>query len=103
MLPTVNPNLFKVDGGNVQVPQKLLEHARADMHKANVTKVIKLADGTYQIDALYQSTSRVSCSCESEQKAAKPYTRDPLLACCILSGDCLVVGTPWSLKHAMLS
>ena len=82
MLPTVNPNLFKIDGGNVQIPQKLLEHARADMHQANVTKVIKLADGTYQIHALYQSTSRVSCSSESEQKAAKPNTRDPLL--CLL-------------------
>jgi len=57
MLPTVNPDLFKVDGGNVQVPQLLLEHAHPDLHKTNVTKVVKSSAGTFQIET--QDSSHV--------------------------------------------
>lgn len=61
MLPTVNPDLFKVDGGNVQVPQMLLEHAHPDLHKTNVTKIVKSSDGTFQIET--QDSSHVGSEC----------------------------------------
>lgn len=63
MLPTVNPDLFKVEGGNVQVPQKLLERAHPDLHRANVTRILKLPDGTFQIEAMQHMTSHVSPCC----------------------------------------
>ena len=73
MLPTVNPDLFKVEGGNVQVPQKLLEHAHPDLHRANVTRILKLPDGTFQIEAMQHMTSHVSFMCMCLIKlAAKP-------------------------------
>lgn len=57
MLPTVNPDLFKIDGGNVQVPQMLLDHAHPDLHKTNVTKIVKTSAGTFQIET--QDSSHV--------------------------------------------
>lgn len=72
MLPTVNPDLFKIEGGNVQVPQKLLEHAHADLHKANVTKVIQLPAGTFQIEARQMSTSHVSPNIQEKNSSALP-------------------------------
>ncbi|DBB04108.1 hypothetical protein WJX77_009419 [Trebouxia sp. C0004] len=59
MLPTVNPDLFKIDGGNVQVPQMLLDHAHPDLHKSNVTKIVKSSDGTFQIKTLHQESSHM--------------------------------------------
>ncbi|KAL0040815.1 hypothetical protein WJX79_006365 [Trebouxia sp. C0005] len=59
MLPTVNPDLFKIDGGNVQVPQMLLDHAYPDLHKTNVTKIVKSSDGTFQIETRHQDSSHV--------------------------------------------
>ena len=65
MLPTVNPDLFKIDGGNVQVPQLLLEHAHPDLHKTNVTKIVKSSDGTFQIETQDSShVGSVYCICQ---------------------------------------
>ena len=67
MLPTVNPDLFKIDGGNVQVPQMLLDHAHPDLHKANVTRIVRSSDGTFHIETLQQGSSHVGsvyCICQ---------------------------------------
>ena len=61
MLPTVVNDLFKIEGGNVQVPEKLLHHAHASLHRANVTVVQRLPDGTYQFEATQDSGTKV-CS-----------------------------------------
>lgn len=59
MLPTVVNDLFKIEGGNVQVPEKLLDHAHANLHHANVTIIQRLPDGTYQIEATEGSETKV--------------------------------------------
>lgn len=51
MLPTVDNSLFKIDGGNAQVPEHLLQHAMVQMCNASVTEIVKLDSGRYQLKA----------------------------------------------------
>lgn len=51
MLPTVDNDLFKISGGNAQVPQRLLQHADVHMCNASVTRIVKLESGSYQLKA----------------------------------------------------
>ena len=61
MLPTVNPDLFKIDGGNVQVVHKLLESAQPELRVANVTHVTRLPNGTFTIQSSQHSMVQVCC------------------------------------------
>ena len=63
MLPTVNPDLFKIDEGNVQVAQKLLEYAQPELSTANVTQISKLPNGSYTIESSQGSAAQVRPSC----------------------------------------
>ena len=49
MLPTVDNDLFQIEGGNVQVPKKLLDYSHAHMTTANVSHVTRLPNGSYTI------------------------------------------------------
>ena len=60
MLPTVNNDLFKVEGGNAQVPEQLLQHASVQLCNASVTHIIKSEDGTFQVKATGKDTPQVS-------------------------------------------
>ena len=51
MLPTVDNSLFKISGGNAQVPDQLLQHAMVQMCNASVTEIVKLDSGRYQLKA----------------------------------------------------
>lgn len=59
MLPTVVNDLFKIDGGNAQVPEQLLQHAHVKMHNASVTAIMKLKDGSFQLQAHGTDASEV--------------------------------------------
>ena len=59
MLPTVVNDLFQIEGGNVQVPQKLLEYAGAHMTTANVTQITRLPNGSYSITSRQHASTQV--------------------------------------------
>ena len=62
MLPTVVNNLFKIEGGNMQVPQKLLEYANVLLHHdSTVTHILGL-NGRYQIRAEHHGSATVGLS-----------------------------------------
>ena len=59
MLPTVVNDLFQIEGGNVQVPKKLLDNAGARMMTANVTKISRLPTGAYTITSQQHAITQV--------------------------------------------
>lgn len=59
MLPTVVPKLFQVEGGNVQVPKKLLEWAQPHLTIANVTHIYRLSNGSYTITSQHHASNQV--------------------------------------------
>lgn len=59
MLPTVVNDLFQIEGGNVQVPKKLLEYAGAHMTTANVTQITRLRNGSYSITSRQHASTQV--------------------------------------------
>ena len=76
MLPTVNPDLFKIDEGNVQVAQKLLEYAHPELVTANVTHISKLPNGSYTIESSQGSTVQVRRTCSDQ------HTFSHAMICC---------------------
>ena len=63
MLPTVVNDLFQIEGGNVQVPKKLLDNAGARMMTANVTKISRLPTGAYTITSRQHAITQVHSIC----------------------------------------
>ena len=59
MLPTVVNDLFQIEGGNVQVPKKLLDHAGAHITTANVTQISRLPNGSYTITSRQHASTQV--------------------------------------------
>ena len=59
MLPTVVNDLFQIEGGNMQVPQKLLEYADVLLHRASTVTHITDLDGHYQIQAVHDGAPTV--------------------------------------------
>lgn len=59
MLPTVDNDLFQIEGGNVQVPKKLLDYAHAHMTTANVSHVTRLPNGSYTITSRQHGSTQV--------------------------------------------
>lgn len=59
MLPTVVNDLFQIEGGNVQVPRKLLDYAHAHMTIANVSHITRLPNGSYTITSRQHAATQV--------------------------------------------
>ena len=77
MLPTVDNDLFQIEGGNVQVPQKLLDYAHAHMTAANVSHVTRLPDGSYTITSRQHGSTQVRSHVSFKlcSLAFSPYTQ----------------------------
>ncbi|KAL3154565.1 hypothetical protein ABBQ32_014022 [Trebouxia sp. C0010 RCD-2024] len=58
MLPTVVNKLFQIEGGNVQLPKKILEYAHPHMTTANVTHISRLPDGSYTITSQHRDSTQ---------------------------------------------
>lgn len=60
MLPTIDPDLFQIKGGNMQLPQRLLQRSNVSLHRpAIVQSVEALHAGNYQLEVIEQSGSKV--------------------------------------------
>ena len=55
MLPTVDNDLFRISGGNSQLPKQLLQQANALLCNATVTGVAKLQGNAYQLKGTDQT------------------------------------------------
>lgn len=58
MLPTVDNDLFRIKGGNSQVPKQLLQQSNAQLCNATVTGVVKLQGNAYQLKGVDQTQVR---------------------------------------------